>query len=73
MILWYLLENFLEIVEIKKLKKKVNDEMYDRFFKMDPIIQIDVANGTNEDLKENLALEEANIGDAEDFESFNET
>tara|TARA_B100001057_G_C22688053_1_gene886563 strand:+ start:88 stop:885 length:798 start_codon:yes stop_codon:yes gene_type:complete len=44
------------------------------FFKMDPIIQIDVANGINEELKElALALEEANIGDAEDFESFNET
>ena len=57
----------------KKTEKSMMKCMID-FFKMDPIIQIDVANDINEDLKElALALEEANIGDAEDFESFNET
>jgi len=57
----------------KKTEKSIMKCTID-FFKMDPIIQIDVANGINEELKElALALEEANIGDAEDFESFNET
>lgn len=41
------------------------------FFKMDPLIQIDVSNGRNDDFKElAIALGKANVGGSEDFESF---
>ena len=70
---WSGFEEFLTKCENKKTEKSLMKCMIN-FLKMDPIIQIDVANGTSEDLKElSLALDEANIGNGEDFESINET
>ena len=45
-----------------------------RFFKMDPIIQIDVGNGSNKDLKElTSALNEINVSDKNDIDDFNKS
>ena len=71
--MWSGYEEFLTKCGNKKTEKSMMKCMIN-FLKIDPLIQIDVANGSSEDLKElSLALAEANIGNGEDFESINET
>ena len=45
-----------------------------KFFKMDPMIQIDIGNGSNKDLKElSLGLNEINDSDKKDINDFNKS
>ena len=57
-----------------KKKEKLMIKCLIKFFKMDPIIQIDIGNGSNKDLKElTLALNEINVSDKKNINDFNKS